>query len=376
MPAIPDALAAALRQSHEPVTVVQFLGQGFDVLHEVDGRFVGGSVTMEHGREEPRNADVALVNDAAGTFSPSGPSALVWPFRLVRIFRGARISGTPVLAPIITGVLDEPKDGTRTREVSFGVWSRLRLLNTEFPQPMSFDAGTRIATIVRAVCELGGMGVDDDLYVLDDGGTTAADVIAWDVTDNMLRALSEMTTAHACELDDDGLGRVVLRPTPDPSTLPSVWTFDRSADSLRIDLSSTRRANRVFNRAIVEGIGPDHYPVRSEARDLNPLSPTFNPVDGSGPVGDRPAPPFVSALIHTQAQANAVARALLVEITSYTHSIDSSAVPIPGIEHGDVVTFGAPGVSGPWRLKSVTMPLRTGTMRMTSTMVRSMLAPS
>lgn len=366
------ALLAVLLQSHRPAVRLSFLTDLDTVLHEVPSRLLSGSVSIDRTRSVPRSAQVQIVDDD-GLYLPVDSSSLVWPHRLVRVERGAYVGTQPQYVPLITGLLDDVDTSESGGSVGFAVWSRLRLADQQFSAPVSFNAGTRLADVVRSVCESAGLGADDDWYDLDDGGATLTAVRTFDVQENMLRALGELALAHGCGLGDDGLGRTTLSPFPDLATAPSVLSFAAGQYSLLTSLGRRLRATgTVYNRAIVVGVAPDRYPIRAEARDLNPLSPTYNPEDGSGPIGDRPAPPYVSADIHTQGQANAVALRLLYEGALLEEVLDARAIPVPGLEC-DVVTFTGTNVDDTYLLDSVSFPLGEGDMGMTVRKLRSLI---
>ncbi|MBA2439198.1 MAG: hypothetical protein H0V50_00805 [Thermoleophilaceae bacterium] len=353
-PVVPTAtLALVLAGSHRPVVRLLFMADLETVLAEVAGHLVGGSVSMDRTRDQRRSANVALVNDN-GLYTPVNFTSLVTPFRLVRLERGAYIGDQPAYVPLMTGLLDEPTTAASSVALSFSVWSRLRLADVQFAQPVNFLGQARVSAVVRAIAALAGLGTDDDWYSLDDGGATLEAPRSFDVSDNMLQAMTGLVFHHGLELFDDALGRLVLRPYIEPAKRDPVWDF---GDGL-LSLSRTLRGRTPVNRQEVAGVGPDTYPIRASVRDLNPASPTYNPVDGSGPLGDRPGPPYISPEIRTQGQANAVALRLLYEQNLADEQGQANAIPIPLVEAGDVVLIDSERVM----LDTVTIPLGEGSM--------------
>lgn len=331
------------------------------------GPLLGGSVTFDRTQHLHRTGTVSVSNKD-GAFTP-GDNNLVAPLRLVRLERGAFVGISPEFVPLMTGLVVEPQDAEATLEVSFAVWSRLHLADQQFEAPVSFAAGARVRDFVRALCELVGLGTDNDWYALDDGSAVLSAARVFDVSENVLQSMAEVSFDHGLELLDDGYGRVVLRPVPDPSAQAVAWDFPFAAGTRLLRHQRTlRRKGTAYNRTRVIGIAPDHYPIVAEARDLNPASPTYNPTDGSGPLGDRPAPPYVSTDIHQQDQANAVAARLLREYALTETIATSDSMPLPGLEDRAVVTFG--GLR--YLLDRVSMPLGPGRMTMTSRRVYSM----
>jgi hypothetical protein len=363
-------LAEVLRATHpRPVARIVFLSDLDTELaaFEYDGeaKLMAGSVTIDRAMDICRTGSVSLVNDD-GTFAP-GESALVSPARLLRMERGAYVEGTKVFAAIMTGVIIEPSDAVASSQVGFTVNGRLHLLDQQFEGPVTFVAGTRLRSIARTLCELGGLGTNDAWYSLDDGGATLVAARTFDIGDAILPSLVSLAFDHGLEVYDDGYGRIVMTPWADPATLPVAWEFPFEAGTRLLGQSRKyRRRGKVYNRQRVIGVGPDHYPIMAEWRDLNPLSPTYNPVDGSGPLGDRPAPPYVSSDIHTQGQANIVAQRMGTERALLEVVADTEAMPLPGqVWPRNVVTFA--GVRH--LVDRLTMPLTLGTMSMSSRLV-------
>lgn len=370
---VPLTLAEVLRGNHTPVVRLAFLSTLDTELHVVPGKLLAGSVSSDRTRDQRRAASVSLVNES-GLYTPIDYTSLVTPFRLVRIERGALVGGAAQYRPLMTGLLDQPVVSDSSGEVRFTVWSRLRLADRQFNQPYSFAPGTRVREVIRTLAEAGGLGTDDDWYQLSDDGATLSAERAYDVADNILRSMVELSFNHGLELYDDGMGALILKPlvcrfpdcadkAPHPAyvdvalgiTEPA-WTFDIGL----LERERTLNGRVPINRQDVAGVGPDMYPVRASLRDLNPQSPTYNPIDGSGPLGDLPGPPYVSAEIRTQAQANAVAMQLLYERNLADEVGRAEAIPIPFLSAGDVVKFGDAAVL----LDQVSIPLGEGSMSM------------
>jgi hypothetical protein len=346
-----------------------------DVLAEVPADVLDGSVDMDRHRQVRRRGRIVLDNSAGG-YTPEDAASLTWPNRIWRLERGAYVDGTPQYVTLMTGLLNEPRQAVRDQTIPFTLEGRLTLANQQFSAALVLVSGTRLADAVRTIAELAGLGTDDALYVLDDGGRSLVADRAFDVADNMLDALHKLASDNALDLFDDALGRTCLAPWSDPSTVEPAWTFDATSDALTLDVSRTLRGQQtIYNRANVTGVAPDRYPIEAEARDLNPNSPTYNPLDGSGPIGDRPRPRYVSADIHDQAAANEVALRLLYEGALFEESIATSAVPLPGVEDRQVVRIVGAGANDSYLLDSVSIPLRGGTMRLATRRVRSLIAP-
>lgn len=101
---------------------------------------------------------------------------------------------------------------------------------------------------------------------------------------------------------------------------------------------------QAYNGYIVVGEASGVTPVRGEAWDDNPDSPTYR----LGPYGERPAPIEVSATVRTVAQAQEAALRLLADRLGATQQIGAGMVPHPALRARDVIELDYPevGVTG------------------------------
>lgn len=172
-------------------------------------------------------------------------------------------------------------------------------------------------------------------------------------------AAQQMAAEAGQELYFDVNGVVVSRPIPDPTTAPVVWNFveelgvvgGNPAGGGRQFFSSpyttpagvtlTMTRDRVNNDFIVSGTGTQNAPgsasgstapVRGEAKDTNPSSPTYV----SGKFGDQPS--FsTSPLITTSSAANAMASNLLAASLAEAWKIQVVCPPNALFDVDDVV---------------------------------------
>jgi hypothetical protein len=358
----PTTLADALRGGHTYATRVTFRNADLTRLFEVDTALVEGSVQSDRKRHVRFTGSLSLVNEL-GLFTPASPASFVWPGRVVRIERGALLGNTAQLAPLMTGLIGSPSV-TREGTVTFDLRGRLDLADQQFSDAIVFGARTRLRDMVRALCELAGMGTADELYVLDDGQAVLNADRGFDASENMLRAMVELVEAFGLELYDDALGRVVLRPFPDPAETDPAWDFGPGVLTALTDLERTLQGRRVYNRVRARSIAPDGYPRYAEARDTNPLSPTYWTPDY-----DRPSPLVEVAESLGQADLLAYVRRLLIEGATTDEVGRGQAYPIPLVAAGDVVTADGQRVL----LDTVTMPLRGGEMAFEYRTARSLV---
>lgn len=350
-------------------------GNLVDVLFEVPGDALDGSVDIDRTREVPRLGRI-VIDGRLDAYRPRTVASWTWPYRLWRLERGAIVAGTPQYTPLMTGLLNEPSESVRSRKVPATLTSRLALANQQFSGPLVLRAGTRLQDVVYTIGAMAGLGTDPALYQLADASRALGADRACDVQDNMLQTMHQLATDNGLVLSDDALGRTTLAPWVEPTTAPAVWAFNATADAVTLDVVRTVRAQeRIYNRSIVVGVAPYRLPIEAQARDLNPASPTYNPETGSGPVGDRPAPRHVSADIHDQATANLVALQRLYEGALFEETVNVPAVPLPGVEANQVVRIVGAGADATFLLDRVSLPLRGGRMELSTRRLRSLIAP-
>ena len=107
---------------------------------------------------------------------------------------------------------------------------------------------------------------------------------------------------------------------------------------------------------------------------MDPLSPTYNPTDGSGPSGDRVAPIERSSDIRTYDQAYERAKQLLEEYTLVSEIITVNAVSLPPLDINDRITAKNNETDLAYDLvvDSIDWPLGTGLMSVSGRRVRAL----
>lgn len=378
---LPATLEEVLRTHHTPIARLLFLAGDLEtVLHTIDATrdgdnqwMLSGNVVTDRRRNVFRSGEVAVVN-RDGLYDPVNSSSLVWPNRIVRLERGAMIGGVPQYRPLMTGLVDDWDVAEDSGVVSFNVWSRMHQADQQFPEAVTYPAGMGVDDVIRAMAERAGMGTTDEWYDLDAGGLTLSEARTYDTDDNILDGMVRLAFDNGLDLYDNGSGQLVLRPFVDPDAEVPEWEFVRGADATMTELRRTGKATSVYNRAVAVGIGADLYPIRAEARVLNPNDPLYNPADGSGPLGDRPRPTYTTSDATGQQALNDLAFRLLVEGALFEESLVAAAIPIPFLMARDVVRFTGAGVDAKYLLDMVNIPIGPGTMRMSTRRVRTLLA--
>lgn len=367
---------AALRAgSHRAVSRVSVLRADLStelVLTGETGVVTGGSVSTDRARR--RTVTLELV-DETGEWAPAVASDALFPNRLVRLERGIMVGDAPELVSLGVFLVDRPTTtvGPAGATIRISGQDRLKLaLRSAFTVPARYEEGVAVADVVRSVAQAAGMG--DTLYRLDDGGAALGADRTYEVGYPRLDAIRGLATDFALDLYVDADGYLVLEPASTAATLPDPsWTFAAGDEALMLGVTKDLSDDRLYNHTLVSGEAADLPPVRGEARDLNPASPAYNPPDGTGPIGDR-LYTYVSAMIRSEEQAQAVADALLLDVALVEEAITLPAITHPALEAGDVVAIAesTARIADDYLIETLTIPLGTAEMTMTSGKLRSL----
>lgn len=329
------AFTAAVKQSHTVVTRAEIWQGGLFVR---DLEILSGKVSVDGGAAIRRRCEVTLA-DPAGDLTPSDVSDLLGPFGSeVRLFRGVRlVEGDPTsdeLAPL--GVFR--LTNTRVSDSDQGLVIRLaghdrarRIQRARWIDPYLIPGGVNYAQAIQDLVADRAPGVAFNF--VSSSRTAPPIILGLDRDNDPWKDAQDMASALGCELFFDAAGVCVLRPIPDPNTSALSATYAEGAEATLLGVERELDAEQTYNGAIVTGEGSNvQVPVRSERWDTDPDSPTYH-------LGDFGKVPYflTSSLITTQAQADAVASAILRRILGVTERIRFDAIVNPAHDAGDVV---------------------------------------
>jgi len=183
--------------------------------------------------------------------------------------------------------------------------------------------------------------------------------------DDPWAAALTLASGSGYDLFFDSSGVLVGRPTPDPSTRPSMWTYsDSGGDASPKTIVRTLTRDGVSNDFTVAGSGTNvQPPVQANSSDTDPSSQTYT----GGPFGD--VPTFIqSSVVTTVPAAQAAALSALNQSLGSVEKLVLTAVPAPMFEVDDVITVSRPRihVSGQYVVDAVSTTLRhDGTVQLT-----------
>jgi hypothetical protein len=152
----------------------------------------------------------------------------------------------------------------------------------------------------------------------------------------------------------------VLPPLDLGSLTSPDFTYIEGEGNIALDMSREYSDEGVFNGFIVTGesVGDQLPPVRGEAWDENPTSPTYR----FGPYGEVPG--FITDnLAKTAEQCQAIARAQLNLVLGATSRLNMTGICNPSYECGDIVQVkrDKAKVDGLYVVDAFSVPLRAMT---------------
>lgn len=354
MYALSAEAAAALRQSHTVDSIVEVYDAG-----ELIGTLpvLAGGVTVDATAAIRRSLDVTVVDDDGSWLPVTETSALTPYGNEVRPYRGILLpSGDVEYVPLgvfgisaanVTdtgnGVTIQVQGYDRARRVQRARWT----------DPYVIAAGTNYATAIQDLIANRLPGTIFSFMLTT--RTTPLLVLGVERDHDPWKLAQEMAAALGAELFFDADGVCVLRPEPDPATAPVSWSYAEGEEAMILGVKRSLSDEGAYNHVVVTGESTSNTaPVRGEARDEDPASPTYY----LGDFGDVPF--FVtSRYVTSSAMAVDAAEALLLRVRSLTERVSFPSIVNPAHEGSDVVTVvrAEAGVDDLYVLESFTIPL-------------------
>lgn len=231
-------------------------------------------------------------------------------------------------------VTHEP-DGVKLKLSGQDLTGRLDV--ADIPQPVDIAWGS---TVVDAAKTLLTFAIPDAVILAETSEATTARVVL-DQQANRLAEIHKMMTSIGFEMYADPSGDYFrmrrVRTTEDDLQ----WTYTPGQFTVLTEAANNLSRERVYNGVIVSGenVNSTDPPVRAEAWDTDPLSPTHYIVSGFD-VDTRIGPrPFfmVSQYIRTQTQAQDAANQQLTKVKGLLQRVSVTAAFNPAVNVGDVI---------------------------------------
>lgn len=355
-----DRFYAEIRKSHTAVSYVEVVTPDLEVTRL---QITDGSVDCDRSAQIRRHITLSAI-DPTGRLTPRTTGEILTPYGTeVRAYRGVRYSdGTEEFAPlgvfrlsmctITAGVL-----GTVTIQVEG--YDRSRTISRDkFIEPYTVAADTNLLTAIKEIVK---RTFPDAQYDAVDTDLKVTAPMLFDSGSDPWDACTQLAVSMGCEIYFDVEGRIVVAPPPDIAALPAPdFTYVEGQGCTMIDMTRVFTDEPGFNGVIVTGesAGDEKPPVRAEAWDMNPSSPTYR----YGPYGE--VPTFITDnVVKTEDDAAALATSQLALILGYTSQLSLSTLVNPTYEGGAVIEVERleSGVSGLYVLDAFNVPLMTGT---------------
>lgn len=348
-PVSPEFLYA-LRYSHAvEIKATAYLG-GAVVAGAEDLAVVDGSVRVDARSKVRRNLEGLKVTSASGTAAVR--DLLTPPGTELQLWRGIRYgNGRTELAPIGRFLVDKVTDDLAAPGAVTITAPDVtqRVIDDKFLTPRAGTVGQTIAgQIASLITE-----TIPSATVTDNSGSAAtvpAGIVwereRWD-------AVEELATAIGCTVYADPTGGFVIDPAPSLGT-PAPWTVNAGAGAVLLGGDRTLGRDGVYNVVQATSDPTDGgTPAYGLAQDTNPASPTRV----SGPFGRVPRF-YSSALLRSNAQAQAAAEAILAKSLGRRSSLSLSVLVNPALEGGDRIDVALPDGTGEQHIAdSFTVPL-------------------
>lgn len=333
MYATSTAYQAAIIQSHKLATLCEVYVNGMlnSTLTIIDGNVNVQDTVIR------RNATISLT-DPTGTLTPASAGDLLAPNgNEFKLYRGLYLplTGVAELIPVgIFGIKDiqiqDSGDGFIIQIQ--GDDRAAKVQRAKFSQEYVVAADTNYATAIQtlianryptATFNFTPTAITTPLII----GKTGDD--PWALARNMAAAIG-------CDLYFDVNGICVLTSVPLlNSGSVTVWTYAEGANSTLLYANRRLTYDGVFSHVVVSGENNSTTtPVKAEAFDTNPLSPTYY----LGKFGDVVDTSLLgSKLITTVGQAQTAANARLQKVTGFPDLVQVTIIPNAAHEVGDVV---------------------------------------
>jgi hypothetical protein len=206
-----------------------------------------------------------------------------------------------------------------------------KLLKDKLPQNSTFVKGTRLSTLVRAIAAGGGI----KKFRLSIGDEVLASDMSYDRGTERWQIIKDACEAFQYELFFDAEGYLVARRYLDPSTSPTIHTFQTGAKGNLTDFQRSMNDSRIYNIINVYGDPPEGgealMPFFGTAANRDPNSPT-----STVRMGNR-VYTFASTFFTSDQQCREWALARLAVLGLESYEVNFSSLVYPWLEVGEIV---------------------------------------
>lgn len=353
-----DEFYAEISRSHTAFSFVDVISPDLETIRL---RATDGEVSADRTAAVRRSLRVQCV-DPTGVITPRNTGEILTPYGTeLRAYRGVMYSdGRTEVCPLGVFRLSRSTvtDGVNgTSNITLEAYDRSRTVaRDKFVSPYTIDAGTNILTAIQQIIQR--TFPDAEYDTVSTSLTTTAPML-FDTGADPWDAVTQLGKSMGCEVYFDVDGRVAIVPPPDINALPAPdFSYIEGWGCTMIDMSRVYSDEPGYNGVVVTGESPgdEKPPVRGEAWDMSPSSPTYR----YGPYGE--VPTFIQdTAAKTAEDAATIANAQLAQLLGYPSQLSITAAVNPSYEGGDVVavTRRQSGVDGLYIVDAFNVPLAT-----------------
>jgi len=362
---VSDRFLNEIRRSHEVVSYIQVITP---VREVITVEATEGEVSVDGTASVRRSCSFSCV-DPEGIVTPKDAHSALTPFGTEIIpWRGVRYAdGEVEVHPLgvfrisQVEVKDTSSGGVQIRVQAYD-YSRT-IARDKFREVYTIAAGTNIVAAIKTLVE---RTFPDVEYNTVSTAMTVTSTKVFDVQDDPWEAIGILALSIGCRAYFDIYGRFTLSVAEDvdATSLPD-FTYIEGPGCTMLDLGASYRDDPGFNGVVVigESMGDEKPPVRAEAWDDEPTSPTYR----YGPYGQ--VPMFhTDQNVKTEDEAQVVANQLLTSLIGVSVGLSITSLVNPTLEAGNIVeVFRAKSnVSGMYTLDAFNVPLAsTATQNLT-----------
>ena len=355
-----DEFYERIRASHTVVSYVDMIAPDQEARRLL---VLDGEVGCDRTAQVRRSINCRIV-DPTGEITPRSTGEVLTPYGTeLRAYRGIKwknslglwqeeICSLGVFRLSQTSITY--KDGGAS-DISLTGYDYSRTIQRDkFIKPYAIDAGTNILTAIKEIVKRTFPDITYDAITTT--LATSAPMLL-DTGSDPWEACTQLARSMGCEIYFDVEGRLVVAPPPDIAAHPApVFTYVENDRCTMIDLARDFSDEQAFNGVIVTGETPgdEKPPVRGEAWDETPTSPTYR----YGDYGE--VPMFITDnTAKTEEDCIKIAKAQLALMLGRPAQLSISATVNPSYEAGEVVevSLEQAGVDGLYGIDAFNVPL-------------------
>lgn len=354
-----DRFYEAIRGSHQIISWIDVIAPDQEAIRLPA---VDGQVDVDRTAAFRRKLSCQCI-DPTGRITPRDEGEILTPYGTeLRAYRGVRYSSAEDDYEVSAlGVFRLSKSSITDNNagspvIQLEAYDLARTISRDkFKVPYVIATGTNVMTALQNIAKETFADIEFDT-ISSNLETTAP--LLYEAGGDPWEAISALARSMGCEAYFDVEGRLAVLPPHDINALPSPdFTYVEGEGSTMLDLAREYNDEGVFNGVIVTGesVGDQLPPVRGEAWDENPTSPTYR----YGPYGEVPL--FLTDNnAKTADDCTAIAQAQLALILGAASKLGITGIVNPSYECGDIVRVkrAKAKVDGLYAVDAFSVPLR------------------